>query len=815
MKSLRRLTFAAGFAAMALALPAWAGAAPTVVSLTFDDGWGSQTTAASALAAHGMRGTFYVNTNTLGTAGFLSWAQLTALDSAGNEITGHTLDHPNLTVLSSTEAQRQVCDDRANLLARGFVATSFAYPFGEFNSTTKTIVQNCGYSSGRGAFGLHNITATNDTRPYAEGIPPLDRYAIRTPCCIEYAAFGNSTPTAAALENYVAHAESGGGGLVAFVFHRICDNCGNDDPAPSMTPAEFEAFLDWLQPRAANGTVVKTVAQVIKNDAQPPSSSIACGGLACSSGWYGAPVSVSLSATDAGTAGVAAIRYTTDGSEPTVASPAYSGPFTVSATTTVKYRAWDNAGNLEGTKSQLVRVDTTAPVSSIACGGAICSSGWYGGPVSVALSATDSESGVAAIRYTTDGSTPTEASSIYTAPFTVDATTTVKFRAWDNAGNAEATNSQLIQFDTTGPSSSISCNDSTCSTSTYSSAVTVALSATDTESGVDVIRYTLDGSDPTAASTAYTDPFTVSETTTVKFRAWDNVGNVEGTNSQLVQVAQIVPDTEAPTSSIACNLSACSSGWYNGPVSVSLAAADGGSGVAAIRYTLDGSDPTASSPAYANPFIVSTTATVKFRAWDNAGNVEATKSQLVQVDTTAPTSSITCNGGTCSTNGWYKLSVNVALSAADSQSGVAVIRYTLDGSTPSASSPAYTAPFTVSTTTTVKYRAWDNAGNVETTKSQSIRVDLAPPTVAITSPSDGATLTGSVKITAAASDAGSGVVQVSFYADGSLIGTARSAPYTINWNTRKVSIGQHTLWAVAQDVAGNSQTSASIRVTIR
>jgi peptidoglycan/xylan/chitin deacetylase (PgdA/CDA1 family) len=812
---LRRFSVAAACAAVALAVPAWAGAAPTVVSLTFDDGWANQTTAASVVAAHGMKGTFYVNTNTIGTAGHLSWSQLEAFDSAGNEVTGHTLDHPDLTTLSSAQAQSQVCDDRANLVAHGFVATSFAYPFGSFDSTTETIVRNCGYSSGRGAFGLHNITSTTDTRPYAEPIPPLDPYGIRTPCCINYASFGNATPTAAALENYVAHAESAGGGWVAFVFHRICDSCGGDDPAPSMSPAEFEAFLDWLEPRVSSGTVVKTVAQVIKNDTQPPSSSIACGGVACTSSWYGGPVSVSLSATDAGTSGVAAIHYTTNGSDPTVASPTYTGPFTVSATATVKYGAWDKAGNVEGTKSQLIRVDTTAPVSSITCGGAVCSSGWYGGPVSVALSATDSESGVAAIRYTTDGSTPTEASSTYTAPFTVDATTTVKFRAWDNAGNVEATNSQLIQFDTGAPSSSISCNDTTCSTSTYSSAVTVALSATDTESGVAVIRYTLDGSNPTSTSTAYTDPFSVSETTTVKFRAWDNVGNVETTNSQLVQVAQVVPDTEAPTSSIACNLSACSSGWYNGPVSVSLAAADGGSGVEGIRYTLDGSDPTASSPAYAAPFTISTTTTVKFRAWDNAGNVEATNSQLIQIDTAAPTSSITCNGGTCSSNGWYKLSVNVALSAADSQSGVAVIRYTLDGSTPSVSSPAYTAPFTVSTTTTVKYRAWDNAGNVETTKSQSIRVDLAPPAVAITSPSDGATLTGSVKITAATSDAGSGVAQVSFYADGNLIGTARSAPYTINWNTKKVSVGQHTLWAVAQDVAGNSQTSASIRVTIR
>jgi N-acetyl-beta-hexosaminidase len=575
------------------------------------------------------------------------------------------------------------------------------------------------------------------------------------------------------------------------------------------TTVKYRAWDTAGNAEATNSQVV----QVAQPDAEPPTSSIACDLSPCSSGWYGGQVSVSLSATDSDS-GVAAIRYTTDGSEPSAASPAYTAPFTVSATATVKYRAWDNAGNVEATNSQLIQVDSTAPTSSIACEAGVCSSGWYGAPVSVSLASTDTESGVAAIRYTTDGSDPTVASPAYTAPFTVSVTVTVKYKAWDNLGNVEATNSQLIQIDRTAPSSSIACNGSGCSASAYSAAVTVTLSATDSESGVGVIRYTLDGSDPTAASTAYSDPISVSETTTVKYRAWDIAGNVEATNSQAIQVVQTVPDTEAPTSSIACNLSLCSSGWYGGPVSVSLSAADGGSGVAAIRYTLDGSDPTTASPTYTTSFTVSATTTVKYRAWDNAGNVEATNSQLIRIDTTTPSSSITCNGGACST-GWYKASVTVSLSATDSQSGVAAIRYTTDGSTPTTSSPAYVGSFVLAATTTVKYRAWDNAGNAEATKSQLIRIDFVAPAVAITSPSGGATVTGNVKITAAASDGGSGIAQVSFYADGVLIGTVRSTPYSVNWNTKKVTKGQHTLVAVAQDAAGNSQASASIQVTVR
>jgi hypothetical protein len=115
----------------------------------------------------------------------------------------------------------------------------------------------------------------------------------------------------------------------------------------------------------------------------------------------------------------------------------------------------------------------------------------------------------------------------------------------------------------------------------------------------------------------------------------------------------------------------------------------------------------------------------------------------------------------------------------------------------------------------VKYRAWDNAGNVEATRSQLIRVDTVPPTVSITSPANGATVTGNVKIVAAATDALAGVASVRFYVDGVLVGTTTSSPWQLPWNTKKVSRAQHVLTAVATDRAGNSTTSAAVTVTVR
>ena len=606
----------------------------TTVSLTFDDAWSDQSVVPSMLASAGMHGTFYINSGNVGTSpSYLGWNQLQSFESAGNEIAGHTVNHVDLTTVSLAEAQRQVCQDRRALMSEGLAVTDFAYPYGAYDSSLDSVVQGCGYNSGRRSWGLCSPAETGC--PAAETIPSQNVYEIRTQSSVR------SYTTVQDLENAVMNAEATGG-WITFVFHHICDGCDSY----AISQSNLQAFMDWLQPRAANGTTVKTVQQVIGGPLQPA---------------------------------------------PSVA-------------------------------------DQTPPTSSIACNGATCSSAGYAAPVSVSLSSVDSGTGVAVIRYTIDGTDPTAFSPIYSAPFSVGTTTTVKYRAWDNAGNIETTQSQPILIDTAAPISSITCNGGACSSTSYPATVTVALSATDSGgSGLTAIRYTTDGSDPTSSSTLYTSAFGISSTATVKYRAWDNAGNVEATNSQLIQVVTAPSDTTPPTSSIACNGATCSSGWYAAAVSVGLSAADPGG------------------------------------------------------------------------------------------SGVAFIRYTTDGSAPSLSSPAYSAPFTVSATTTVKYRAWDNAGNIEATKAQLIQIDMTAPQVTLTSPVNGAKVSGVVRLEATATDVGSGVLRVDFYVDGKIVATATSVPYRVNWNTnnnKQVSRGSHTIYAVAVDRAGNSRATTSITVTV-
>jgi peptidoglycan/xylan/chitin deacetylase (PgdA/CDA1 family) len=232
-----------------------AAAAPTAVTIGFDDGTVDQLGALPILQAHGMTATFFVNTGFLGDAEHLTWDDLRTLSAAGNEIAGHTLHHANLAPLTTAEARQEVCTDRNNLLDNGFQPTSFAYPFGSFDSGTEQVVQACGYNSGRGVSGI------DKTGPFAETIPPLDPYATRTP------PNPKKSTKLATLEQYVLAAEANGGGWVQFVFHRLCEQCG----PYAISPAKFTAFLDFVQTEVTGGRVtVQTTAQVIGGEVRPP-----------------------------------------------------------------------------------------------------------------------------------------------------------------------------------------------------------------------------------------------------------------------------------------------------------------------------------------------------------------------------------------------------------------------------------------------------------------------------------------------------------------------------------------------------------------
>ncbi|SET63932.1 S8 family serine peptidase [Stigmatella erecta] len=91
--------------------------------------------------------------------------------------------------------------------------------------------------------------------------------------------------------------------------------------------------------------------------------------------------------------------------------------------------------------------------------------------------------------------------------------------------------------------------------------------------------------------------------------------------------------------------------------------------------------------------------------------------------------------------------------------------------------------------------------------------DTTPPSTSITSPAGGASLSGSVTLSADASD-NVGVTQVEFYAGSLLIGTDSSAPYSISWDTASVANGSYALTSKAFDASGNSASSAAVSVSV-
>jgi hypothetical protein len=92
-----------------------------------------------------------------------------------------------------------------------------------------------------------------------------------------------------------------------------------------------------------------------------------------------------------------------------------------------------------------------------------------------------------------------------------------------------------------------------------------------------------------------------------------------------------------------------------------------------------------------------------------------------------------------------------------------------------------------------------------------------PPTVSITSPAGGATVSGTVPIDATATASmqySLTIASVQFLVDGASIGMTSTSPYTVNWNAAMATNGSHTLTATATDNKGDMATSTAVMVTV-
>jgi subtilisin family serine protease len=89
--------------------------------------------------------------------------------------------------------------------------------------------------------------------------------------------------------------------------------------------------------------------------------------------------------------------------------------------------------------------------------------------------------------------------------------------------------------------------------------------------------------------------------------------------------------------------------------------------------------------------------------------------------------------------------------------------------------------------------------------------DATPPTASVTSPANGATVSGNITVSVTAAD-NVGIASLDLLVDGTSAGTDTAAPYTFKVNTAKWVKGAHTLQARARDAAGNVGLSAVVTV---
>lgn len=253
---------------------------------------------------------------------------------------------------------------------------------------------------------------------------------------------------------------------------------------------------------------------------------------------FASTLQVELSCSDGNDSGCDKIYYTTDGTTPTAESSVYATPITIANTTTLMFFAVDYTGNLEPVNTENYTLDTSIPTGSIVINSDTPATN--NANVSLTLTCSD-DNGCSQMQFSNDGANFSPAETYADTKSwdldTGDGDKTVYAKFKDTAGNWSLAYADTILLDTTAPVTT-----ATPPGRNFYLAVSVALSCTDgSGSGCDKTYYTTDGSIPTIASTVYSAPIIITQTTSLKFIGVDLAGNTEA-----VKTEDYTIDTTAP-----------------------------------------------------------------------------------------------------------------------------------------------------------------------------------------------------------------------------------------------------------------------------
>jgi hypothetical protein len=481
----------------------------------------------------------------------------------------------------------------------------------------------------------------------------------------------------------------------------------------------------------------------------------------------------------------------------------------------------DRAGNETDTTPLATYVDHDPPVTNDDAPAA-----WQRTAVTVHLSSVDPldenqrASGVDHSEYSVDGGPYVSGDAvIIPAPIdhTWDGTHAISYRSIDVAGNLETAKSTTVKIDTTPPSAAIADTGTN-----LRNTITLASTTADSGSGLATVNYEISpaGQD---AWTQIPSPFDTHGVNDgpYDFRvvAVDNAGN--GYASPAVQNKLI--DNTAPATTDNAPGGSQATG-----VTVTLTAADTGSGVQKTEYKVDGgaaqTGTTVTVPAPAD-HSNDGEHTIKYWSTDVAGNVENEHTASVVIDTTPPSGPVLDPGAV--------LSGTVELSANPSDADIASVKFQVSpagAGTWTTIATVTARPYTTSWNTNtaaspdgsydLRFVVTDRAGNSSPTVLSSKTVDNTGPTAAVTAPVAGAKMAGTVNLSANASDGtGSGVVSVAFQvkvtgaSSFTTVATDTASPWTTAWDSRSAPDGPVELRVIATDVAGNTTTSGVRTIT--
>jgi hypothetical protein len=428
-------------------------------------------------------------------------------------------------------------------------------------------------------------------------------------------------------------------------------------------------------------------------------------------GTYTTAQSVKITSTTAG----AAIYYTTNGTAPTTASTKYTAAVAVSASETLEAIsvATGYTNSAIATAKYTINLSAATPVLSPVAG-------TYTSAQSVKITSTTTG---AIIYYTTNGATPTTASTKYSAAIAVAASETIKAIAVASGYTNSAVASAVYVIETPAAMPVFS-----PLAGTYAAAQSVKITSTTTGA---TIYYTLNGTAPTIASTKYTAAISVSASETVKA-----IAVATGyADSAIASAAYVI---ESPA---AAPVFSPVAGTYTAAQSVKITSATTG---ATIYYTTSGATPTTASTKYTAAITVAASETIKAIAVATGYATSAVVSAAYVIETPAATPVFSPVAGT------YTTMQSVKITSATTG---ATIYYTINGATPTTASTKYTAAITVSASETIKAIAVA-PGHTNSAVASAAYVIEAPAAAPVFSPVAGTyTATQSVKITCATAGA--------------------------------------------------------------